>query len=91
MDITSVSGLLAGTMFPISVMPGYLQVIAKCLPLTHALEAMRQSLLIGLSIREMSGSLISLSVFVVIMVPLTYLVNRFCMNKARRTGALASH
>jgi ABC-type polysaccharide/polyol phosphate export permease len=36
---------LAGSLFPISALPGFLEVVAKALPLTHGLAAMRYGLL----------------------------------------------
>ena len=36
---------LAGSLFPISALPGFLTWIAKCLPLTHALALIRYGLL----------------------------------------------
>ena len=57
---TGVSGILAGTMFPISVLPPWLQIAAQCLPLTHSLEALRRCLLVGASaprLRPSGGAL----------------------------------
>jgi ABC-2 type transport system permease protein len=88
---TSISGLLAGTMFPITVLPGWLQVVALCLPLTHALEAMRRCLLTGAALRDIAQHLLALMVFMVVLLPATVVINRLCMVRAKKTGAFSTH
>ena len=43
--IAIVPWFLAGTLFPISALPGWLEAVSKVLPLTHALAVMRYGLL----------------------------------------------
>lgn len=88
---SSASSLLAGTMFPVSVFPLCLQTVAFCLPLTHSLEAMRQCLLTGASISQVSKNMWSLLGFVVILIPLTIFVNNMCMRNAKTCGAFTTH
>lgn len=88
---SNVSTLLAGTMFPIAVLPKWLRVIALCLPLTHSLEAMRKSLLTGASVRQVYHHLAALSLFMVMLFPITVLVSDICMKRAKRLGAFSTH
>jgi ABC-2 type transport system permease protein len=88
---SGLSGLLAGTIFHISVLPGWLQRIAWCLPLTHSLEAMRRCLLAGDGISRISVHLAALLGFIVALVPLTIAANTLCMRKAKSRGAFATH
>jgi len=88
---TSAAALLAGTMFPVSVMPPWLQSLAFCLPLTHSLEAMRLCLLAGASVRQVQTHLLALLCFLVVLIPLTIVVSDACMRKAKRCGAFATH
>jgi ABC-2 type transport system permease protein len=88
---SSASSLLAGTMFPVAVLPAWLRAVAYCLPLTHSLEAMRKSLLVGASIRQVHEHLLALLLFVLMLLPVTILVNRVCMNRAKRRGAFSTH
>ncbi|UCG48664.1 MAG: ABC transporter permease [Phycisphaerales bacterium] len=88
---SSASSLLAGTMFPIAVLPGWLRVIALCLPLTHSLEAMRKCLLMGASAREVHVNLLALLLFTAALLPLTLLVNHACMTRAKKRGAFSTH
>lgn len=86
-----VCGLLAGIMFPITVFPRWLQATAWCFPLTHSLEAVRRCLLTGANMRQVSTNICALLGFIVILAPLTVLVNKVCMEKARKRGAFATH
>jgi ABC-2 type transport system permease protein len=88
---SNASSLLAGTLFPYTVLPKWLRVIAECLPLTHSLEALRKSLLTGSSIGEVKIHLFALVIFVLILLPITLLVNNICMKKARKSGAFSTH
>jgi ABC-2 type transport system permease protein len=88
---SSVSSLLAGTMFPIAVLPNWLRAIAICLPLTHSLEAVRKCLLVGASVRQIYHQLIALILFMLVLLPVTVLVNKICMKKAKRQGAFSTH
>lgn len=88
---SSVAALLAGTMFPVSVLPYWLRILAQCMPLTHSLEAMRRCLLTGASISDVSRSILILLVFNIILLPLTVTISTFCLLKAKRCGALSTH
>ena len=88
---SGLSGLLAGTIFHISVLPGWLQKVAWCLPLTHSLEAMRRCLLGGEGISQISTHIWALLAFIVALVPLTILSNNLCMKRAKSQGAFSTH
>ena len=88
---SNASSLLAGTLFPLAVLPKWLRIIAKCLPLTHSLEAMRKSLLTGMSIYDIRMHLYALIIFIVILIPISILVNGICMKKAKELGAFSTH
>lgn len=88
---SSVSSLLAGTMFPVSVLPIWLRIVAFCLPLTHSLEAIRKSLLAGASILEVRNNLLALVLFIIVLLPVTFYVNKICMSKAKKIGAFSTY
>jgi len=88
---SSVSSLLAGTMFPVQVLPGWLRALAFCLPLTHSLEAIRRCLLMGASAWQVYDHLLALLLFVAALLPVTVAVNNVCMVKAKRCGAFTTH
>lgn len=88
---SSASSLLAGTMFPIAVLPNWLRAVAFCLPLTHSLEAMRKCLLMGASLWQVYHHLLALLLFMAALLPVTILVNNICMGRAKRKGAFSTH
>ena len=55
----SISGLLAGVLYPVEVLPGWLQSLSNLLPLTYSLRAMRKAVLLGdsliVNINEANG------------------------------------
>lgn len=55
--------LLSGVVYPVSVLPGWLQAGSWILPHTHALEALRLALLQGYSIAQLAPQLFILALF----------------------------
>jgi ABC-2 type transport system permease protein len=88
---SSLSGLLAGTMFPVAVLPKWLQTVAFCLPLTHALEALRRCLLTGSSLADVRRHVLALAAFAAVLLPITIVTSNFCLARARRSGAFSTH
>ena len=88
---SSLGAILAGTMFPVSVFPGWLQKVSFCLPLTHSLEATRASLLAGADISQVSVNLWTLVIFIIILIPITLGVNGICMRYAKKIGAFPTY
>ncbi len=88
---SGLSGLLAGTMFPVAVLPPWLQAVAFCLPLTHALEAFRRCLLAGASLWDVHRHFLALAVFAGVLLPITVVTSNLCLAQARRSGAFSTH
>lgn len=88
---SSLGAILAGTMFPVSVLPDWMQKVSLCLPLTHSLEAARRSLLTGAGPGQISANLWALVIFIIILIPLTIAVNNICMKNAKKKGAFSTH
>lgn len=85
----AVSGLLSGVYYPIEILPKFLRGISYVLPTTHALIALRQSLMTNSSFASMKGEILILVVFCLITVPLGIVSFYFGFNKARKDGTLA--
>jgi ABC-2 type transport system permease protein len=62
--------LLGGVMFPISVLPSWLQALSKVTPLTHGLEGMRLAMLQGYGLARLSDTIATLVVFCIVLVGL---------------------
>lgn len=85
---SSLSTLLGGVYYPISVLPGWLQTLAQFFPLTHALEAMRLALLSGASLADLWREALILAAFAAILLPLSMVAFRWAVRLARRDGSL---
>lgn len=88
---TSLSGLVGGLYYPVSVLPGWLQKIAAFLPITYSLEGMRLALLKGYSLRQLLPSIGFLSIFAFIMLPLGLIGFDWAVKKAKRDGSLTQY
>jgi len=82
------SGLLGGVLYPITVLPSWLKPYAYLLPITHALEAMRQVLLNGATFPAIYKEMFALSLFVFFLLPLGLLSFGYGLKLARKEGSL---
>jgi ABC-2 type transport system permease protein len=87
----NVAALIGGVYYPIAVMPEWLQAIARLLPITYALHAMRLALLAGATWREILPDLLALAGFAIVLFPLSLLVFARAVEWARRDGSLAHY
>ncbi len=84
----AVSGLLAGVMYPIEVLPTWLQPLSYLVPLTYSLRAMRRAVLRGDSLETLAPDLLALAAFAVVTLPLSFLAFRFAVRRAKVEGSL---
>lgn len=89
--IVVAAGMLSGTLYPVSVLPSWLQVVAKLLPQTHAIEAMRLAVLQGYPVTELASQLGALALYAVVLVPLSLWAFRLAMRRAKIEGSLAHY
>jgi len=87
----SVANLVSGVYYPVEVLPDWLQLIARLMPLTYALRLMRQALLAGASWSELANDFIALLAFCLILFPLSLIVFRMAVKRARLEGTLAHY
>jgi ABC-2 type transport system permease protein len=85
--------LIAGTVFPVTLLPKPLQVIGELIPHTHAIHAARQALMTGppTSAPGLWPSLGWLAVFDLILLPVAAAVFVGALRVARRAGLLGAH
>jgi ABC-2 type transport system permease protein len=85
------SGLwfLSGTMFPVQSLPRPLELLARAVPLTYAIDGMRRALLEGQSTRAMAPTLAVLAGFGVVLVPLAVAALSLSLRRARQNGTLS--
>jgi ABC-2 type transport system permease protein len=80
---------LSGAMFPIESLPRPLQLVAHAIPLSHAVEGMRMTLLQGQSINSMLPTLGALMAFSAVLLPLSLCGLSFSLRRARQDGTLS--
>jgi len=82
---TTVTTLISGTVFPVTVMPLWAQALSYSVPLTLALESLRLSLLQGYGVLRLA------LVYDAVLLPLGVLIYRLGFDKARREGTLSEY
>jgi len=88
---TTLTGLLSGVLFPVEYLPPYLQAVSAVLPTTHALHALRMTLLQNAGISEIMSQVGLLFIMTLVTIPLGFIIVRIGFNQARRTGSLAQY
>ncbi len=85
------STLLAGVFFPLSALPNGLQKAALFIPMTHALEGLRKTLLMGAGWTDVSLQLAALGVFTVVVWPIGIFIFGRALRQARADGTLGHY
>jgi len=81
--------LLAGVYFPLQVLPQWVQTISWLLPFTHALEGLRQAVLLGQGLRAVAPQIAILLGFTVLLLPLSLAAFAWAVRQAKRLGTLS--
>ena len=91
MIMSTASGLIGGVLYPVSVLPSWLEPYANLLPITHALEAMRKILLNGAGFNDVLSQILSLLAFTLILLPAGLYSFRHGLKLARKEGSLVHY
>lgn len=83
-----VSSVAGGMLFPVSILPDWLQVVARLNPVTYALDAMRAALLGGAGFRAVGQPLLVLLLFAAILLPISTAVFAWSLRRTKMTGTL---
>jgi ABC-2 type transport system permease protein len=86
--VLGVSGLVSGMMYPVSVLPRSLQLVARVIPVTYSLEGMRAALLDGAGWERLWPPIAALLVFAAVLVPLSFAVFGWALRRTKITGTL---
>jgi ABC-2 type transport system permease protein len=84
------SALLGGVLFPVSILPEWVQPVSTFVPLFHALNGIRFALG-GASLAELKVEVFSLLVMVIIFFPLSVVTFRWAINRAKMEGSLVQY
>ncbi len=86
--IVGLAGLVSGLMYPISILPRPLQLLARLIPLSYSLEGMRSALLDDASFGQLWPSIAALLLFAAILLPLSFVVFSWAVRRTKITGTL---
>ncbi|MGB0034021.1 MAG: ABC transporter permease [Candidatus Acidiferrales bacterium] len=86
--VLGVSGLVGGMMYPVTILPQPLQMLARLVPVTYSLEGMRAALLSGAGWSELWPSLVALLIFAAILLPLSFGIFAWALRRTKITGTL---
>jgi ABC-2 type transport system permease protein len=89
--INSVEGLISGVYFPVTVLPSWLQIIAKLFPITYAIRAIELAVYKGYSIRQLSVEIGALVFFSFLLLPLSLVIFKYALKRAKINGILAQY
>jgi ABC-2 type transport system permease protein len=82
---------LCGVYFPVSMLPELGQRIAYAIPLTHALDSLRQIVLAGAGWEVIAPSFWMLLILTLITLPVGYMTFSLCLKKVRQDGSLVQY
>ncbi|HJN45658.1 MAG: ABC transporter permease [Vicinamibacterales bacterium] len=85
------SWLLGGVFFPIDMLPDALRQVSLLLPITHALEALRATLLAGAGLSDVAPHVLVLAGFALVDLPLTMTLFGAAVRGAKRSGTLGHY
>jgi ABC-2 type transport system permease protein len=89
--ISTSSTLVGGVYYPITILPDWLQGLSYLFPITYSLDAIRLSLLQGQGFgsSDVTRDLLALVVFSVVTLPISLLVFRYAVRRAKKDSSLA--
>ena len=82
------SSVVGGMMYPISVLPVWLQRVARLIPVTYSLEGMRAAILAHASTRELLPSIAGLLLFAALLLPISFAIFSWALRRTKITGTL---
>lgn len=88
---TSASALLGGVFYPISVLPGWLRNFSFILPITYSLKGIRMCLLANASLKDVLPQILVLLGFAVILLPLSLVLFKSAIDRAKKDGTLTQY
>jgi ABC-2 type transport system permease protein len=86
--ILGLSSVVGGMMYPVSVLPKWLQYVARLTPVTYSLEGMRAAILGHAALRELLPSIAALLLFAAVLLPVSFALFSWALRRAKITGTL---
>ncbi|MFX0093711.1 MAG: ABC transporter permease [Candidatus Hodarchaeota archaeon] len=85
------SNLLGGVLYPITILPSWLQIISNLLPITYSLRGLRYALLQGYSLEALTVEVLFLAIFSVILLPISLLCFNYAVKRTKKDGSLTKY
>ena len=85
------SWLIGGVVFPVTVLPAWMQTLALLLPTTHALQALRMVLINGENLYGIWPEITSLALFCFVLLPISLKTLSYSVRRAKREGTLTHY
>jgi ABC-2 type transport system permease protein len=85
------SYFLGGIIFPVDVLPQFLQSFSKILPITHALNALRAVLLSGAPLASVFPDIKNIALFIALFAPVSIVFFRYAVRRAKKDGSLIQY
>lgn len=85
------ASVFAGALFPVTLLPNWLEWVAYILPLHYALDGLRRATLSGDGIGELALNVIVLGIAATLLLPLSLLVLEWATDQVRREGSVGLH
>lgn len=89
--ISLFSILFGGVYFPIAILPNGLRAISYLLPITYSLRALRHALLQDYTFNMLLPDITILLVFSIILLPLSILIFKYAVRRAKEQGSLVQY
>jgi ABC-2 type transport system permease protein len=86
--ILGVSSVVGGMMYPVSVLPRWLQFVARLTPVTYSLEGMRAAMLGHAPLRDLLPSIAGLLLFAAVLLPASFAIFSWALRRTKSTGTL---
>lgn len=87
--LLGLSSVAGGMLFPVTLLPDWLQIVAHLNPVTYALDAMRAALLAGATLVAVWRSLAVLLLFAAVLLPLAMATFAWALRRTKITGTLS--
>ena len=85
------SMLLGGVYYPTTVIPSWLRDVSNALPISYGLRALRQTALLGDSLRVVQHDVVMLALCAVVLLAVAILAMAAALHHARRAGTLSQY
>jgi ABC-2 type transport system permease protein len=86
--LTLLMAVLSGVVIPVSLLPEWARHLSSVVPITYALDGLRNVLLLGSGFEKVQEAILLLALISLIVLPLGYLAFLTCQKIARKQGSL---